>query len=52
MQKIYGKSLNRASVISKVYKLVKSLKGDARKKFLNKIFNADAGTTCVLRRKS
>lgn len=53
LQKICGKSLNRPSIISKVYKLVKkqkSLKGDARKKFLSEIFNADAGT-CVQRRK-
>lgn len=48
-----GKSLNRPSIISKVYKLVKkqkSLKGDARKKFLSEIFNSDA-CTCVQRRK-
>lgn len=54
LQKICGKSLIRPSIISKVYKLVKnppkSLKGDARKKFLSEIFNADAGT-CVQRRK-
>lgn len=53
LQKICGKSLNRPSIISKVYKLVKkqkSLKGDAKKKFLSEIFNADAGT-CVQRRK-
>lgn len=54
LQKIYGKSLNRPSIILKVYeplKNPKSLKRDSRKKFLSEIFNADADT-CVQRRES